>query len=234
MQIPCYLTPGQQAILNAMMHDSSSPVVANASPNGSQQMATGSSIEDKHLEHIQQEAMNYYNFYTALAQPLGSNPESSSSSMGSQKSEPIDLAISGSNTPAISGPAATRIPCDRVILQKTFELISPNYPYNYPAASDCLYSIRKASGICRLKLYFLDFQLQTTGLSPELIVRNVSGTEQQMGCGESFDYLEIDQKHQFCGNRLNGTERKLFIFWFVFERHSSYKNILMLGKRNLT
>lgn len=210
MQIPCYLTPGQQAILSAMMQDSSSQVSANASAASRPQMAAGDSIKDKHLEHIQQEAMNYYNFYTVLAQPLGSSDNS-------KRPELVDLAISGSSSSSVSGhsnfASTARIPCDRVILQRTFELISPAYPYSYPPGSDCLYSIRRASGICRLRLQFLEFQLQTEGgyqLIKDNHQANLAGSSRDgVGdCTTGTDYLQVDEKKKFCGSQLNGTESK--------------------------
>ena len=219
MQIPCYLTPGQQAILSAMMQDSS--ISTNASAASRPQMATDESIKDKHLEHIQQEAMNYYNFYTVLAQPLGSSDNS-------KRPETVDLALSGSSS-SISGhsrfASTARIPCDRVILQRTFELISPAYPYAYPPGSDCLYSIRRASGVCRLKLQFLEFQLQTEG-GYQLIKDNHQAISTGLtpdgdgDCNAGTDYLQMDEKKKFCGSQLNGTESK---FEMISKCNSGYQ-----------
>uniref|UniRef100_T1KQ91 CUB domain-containing protein n=1 Tax=Tetranychus urticae TaxID=32264 RepID=T1KQ91_TETUR len=53
------------------------------------------------------------------------------------------------------------IPCDTVITDQTFEIISPLYPSPYPRSSECVYMIHKFdSRICRLEVTYYDFELQ--------------------------------------------------------------------------
>ena len=84
----------------------------------------------------------------------------------------------------------SRIPCDLIIYDQMFELMSSGYPItNYPINSDCLYSIRRINNqICSLQLNFVEFDLEQSSKNCE------------------FDYLEIgSSNNRLCGRMSNQT-----------------------------
>lgn len=91
--------------------------------------------------------------------------------------------------------SSQRVPCDLAIFESKFEIISPGYPYQYPPNADCLYSIRRAnSNICKLKLEFIDYDVDSTS-----------------SC--DGDYLDIEGL-KFCGPLSKNYQSKLTNFFF--------------------
>ncbi|RWS13407.1 cubilin-like protein [Dinothrombium tinctorium] len=89
-----------------------------------------------------------------------------------QSSHPLPGVIAGTGPISVVHPekskgfaplSKTRIPCDLVIFEKSFEIKSPGYPYMYPANSDCLYSVRRTNPeICKIRLEIVEFDIEAS------------------------------------------------------------------------
>lgn len=242
MQIPCLLTPGQQSILSAMMTDaqmtggSSGSHSTNSINSKFNPLSTGGQSKNSDSfsqeNQVQENEMtnDYQSFYSSgdpnpITQQQQQNtiPQSTkslttSSSLNSSSITAKDSSSVNDLNQASSVNSLPRLPCDQAIYDRFFEIRSPNYPFAYPSNSDCLYSIRRlSSSICKLRLYFVDFELENDH-NYKLIKDNHSLQrnllQQVDGCNE--DYLEINEKLRFCEAKLNGTLRKLFLLILIF------------------
>lgn len=217
MQIPCYLTPGQQSILSAMMTDTPLTQTGNtnpkfALPNSPSMSKNNDFNQENQVQENEMTNGDYQAFYSSAADPNAVQQTFSQSTKTANSSLAIAKDSSSTNdlNPASSFQTAPRLPCDQAIYDRFFEIRSPRYPFAYQPNSDCLYSIRRlSSSICKLRLYFADFELENDH-NYKLIKDNHSLQRnllhQADGCNE--DYLEINEKLRFCGTQLNGTLRK--------------------------